>query len=69
MTTKTMNHSECAASMRTKTVSQLRYIIADCTEVIRLQSDFNPNIGYYIDEKHYACMELSRRGIRRIFNR
>ena len=66
---KRMDHIEYPATMKTKTVAQLRYIIQDCREVIALQSDFNPNIGYYEDEIHYASMELRRRGIRRVFNR
>jgi hypothetical protein len=61
MITKRMNHNECPIVMKSKTNSELRFIIADCDEVIRLQSDFNPNIGYYMDERHYAAMELANR--------
>ena len=61
MITKRMNHNECPIVMKSKTDSELRYIIEDCKEVIRLQSDFNPNIGFYEDEIHYAAMELTRR--------
>lgn len=58
---KTMNHAAYQADCRAKTETQLRFIIQNCQEVIRVQSDFNPNIGYYMDEIHYCSMELARR--------
>jgi hypothetical protein len=61
MTTKTMNHTEYPKSLKKKTEAELRYIIAECKEVIRLQKDFNPNIGYYEDEVCYCVDELHRR--------
>lgn len=59
--TKIMNHSEYIKKTKTMTDSQLSHVIDDCREVIRLQSDFNPNIGYYMDEMHYCAMELNIR--------
>jgi len=58
---KVMNHTEYPKSLRSKSESELRSIISDCHEVITLQKDFNPNIGYYEDEIHYCAMEITRR--------
>ena len=58
---KVMNHSEYIKKTRTMSESSLRYVIKDCKEVIEKQSGFNENVGYYMDEIHYCCMELHRR--------
>jgi hypothetical protein len=58
---KVMDHTAYPKSLKTKSEFELRSIIADCHEVIELQKDFNPNIGYYEDEIHYCAMEITRR--------
>ena len=58
---KVMNHSEYMKKTRTMDESSLRHVIKECKEVIELQSSFNENVGYYMDEIHYCCMELNRR--------
>ena len=58
---KIMDHAAYQADCRTKTEAQLRFIIQGCQEVVKVQSGFNPNIGYYMDEIHYCSMELARR--------
>lgn len=59
--TKVMNHSEYQRKIKSYTAESLRHIIQDCKEVIELQSEFNPNIGYYQDEMLYCQAELARR--------
>ena len=61
---KKMDHNAYPKSLRGKTESELRNIIADCKEVIRLQGDFNPNLSYYMDEICYCTNELRRRQIK-----
>jgi hypothetical protein len=58
---KVMNHSAYIRKTKKMSLHSLKFVIEDCKEVIRLQSDFNPNVGYYEDEIHYCCMELRRR--------
>jgi len=58
---KTMNHAEYQASLKGKTVVQLRFIIADCREALKGWPN-HPNAGYYLDEISYCGMELKRRG-------
>jgi len=55
-----IDHAAYQAKVKTKTVAELRYIIADARAAI----DANPNgpkAGYYGDEIHYAAMELRDR--------
>lgn len=58
---KTMHHSDYQRKIRDYSDECLHHTIRDCQEVIRLQSEFNPNCGYYADEIHYCRMELNRR--------
>jgi len=58
---KVMKHSEYMKNCKSKSDAELRYIIAECQQVIKLQQDFNPNCGYYADEISYCVMELNRR--------
>ena len=60
MRTIEIDHAAYAAKVKTKSVAELRYIIADARAAI----DANPNgpkAGYYGDEIHYAAMELRDR--------
>ena len=57
---KTMNHSEYQRECKSRTVTQLRYIIQDCKKAIAAMPE-NPNAGYYADEIHYCAMELAKR--------
>ena len=58
---KVMNHSEYQKKVKYLSDDVLKHIIEDCREVIKLQSSFNPNCGYYADEIHYCSAELNRR--------
>jgi hypothetical protein len=58
---KNMDHGAYMRKVRRMDDVALEFTIRDCREVIRLQADFNPNIGYYMDEIHYCSMELRRR--------
>jgi len=58
---KIMKHSEYQKNCKSLSDAELRYIIDECQQVIKLQQDFNPNCGYYQDEIHYCAMELNRR--------
>jgi hypothetical protein len=60
LATKQTNHAQLQTAMRRKSVPQLRYIIRDCRETLRCWPD-HPNEGHYLDEIHYAAMELARR--------
>jgi len=57
---KTMNHNEYPKRLRNKTEADLRFIIADATEAVRANPT-GENVGYYLDEVHYAAAELRRR--------
>ena len=56
-----MDHTGYIKKTRKMPEAVLKYIIKECQEVIELQKDFNPNIGYYTDEIHYCSMELKCR--------
>ena len=57
---KKMDHVKYPKSLRSKTESELRFIIQDCKEVIECQPR-NPNVSYYLDEICYCDAELARR--------
>lgn len=54
-------HGDQQRSMAKKSDAELRYLIKDCQETVRLQQDFNPKCGEYMDMIHYAAMELRKR--------
>lgn len=57
---KHMDHNGYPKSLRSKNVVELMFIAKDAKEA----ADANPdgiNSGYYLDEMHYASMELKRR--------
>lgn len=56
-----MQHDDYQRNLVVKPTESLLEIIRQCTDVIRLQSDFNPNIGYYTDEIHYCHAEMRYR--------
>ena len=58
---KIMQHDAYQKNLVGKPTESLMEIIRQCTDVIRLQSDFNPNIGYYTDEIHYCHAEMRYR--------
>ena len=57
---KIMDHTEYPRSLKNKTIDELHYIIKDATAAERAMP-FGENAGYYLDEVHYAAMELKRR--------
>ena len=57
-----INHTEYPKSLKSKTVSQLLYIIQDCREALEAMPE-SPKAGFYADEINYCCSELSSRGI------
>lgn len=57
---KTIDHIEYPKRLRTKSVVELRFIISDCHEAIRVNPT-GDNVGYYLDEISYASQELRRR--------
>jgi len=59
---KHMDHTEYPKSLRQKTDAALHYIIKDAGEAAKAaQGMESGNEGYYLDEQHYAAMELQRR--------
>lgn len=55
-------HSQTMAAFAKKTDDQLRFIIKDAGEAARLGEKINnPKVGEYMDEVHYAQMELRKR--------
>ena len=59
---KKMNHGEYQAALKNKSWAELEYIIKDARETIEANPE-GENAGYYMDEIHYASMELKRRGV------
>ena len=58
--TKIMDHLRYQKRMKGLTMDSLRFIIKDAKEAVNAMPD-NPNNGYYLDEIHYAGMEIQRR--------
>ena len=57
---KQMHHIEYPKSLRSKPTASLYFIMKDAREA----AEANPmgeNAGYYLDEVHYAAMEIKRR--------
>ena len=57
---KVLDHNAYPKSLRTKSESELRWIIQDAGEAARANPD-GVNSGYYADEVNYASSELYRR--------
>lgn len=57
---KHMDHAAYQATLRTKSMAELRFIAKDAREAMDAQPD-GPNAGYYADEVHYAAAEIKRR--------
>ena len=57
---KKMDHNAYQRKVKFMDAEQLRFIIQDCKEVIRVMPD-NPNVSYYLDEICYCDAELARR--------
>ena len=57
---KKMDHNAYQKRIKHYTDSQLRFVIEDCKEVLRLQP-WNPNASYYLDEICYCDAELAKR--------
>ena len=55
-----IDHTAYPKRMRTLSEPSLRYIIKDAREAMLAMPD-GPKAGYYMDEIHYASMELARR--------
>ncbi len=65
---KTMNHAQYQTSLHSKSKAALRFILTDTQEVLEANPN-GENAGYYMDEQHYAAMELtSRAKIEKRFN-
>lgn len=60
MPRKVMNHERTQSAMRQKNLDQLRYIAQDALAAAQAMTN-GENEGYYLDEYHYAVMELTRR--------
>ena len=58
-------HSQAMAHFKTVPTDSLCYIIQDCRRAVEAMPD-NPKCGQYMDEIHYAGMELKRRGAKYI---
>lgn len=55
-----IDHENYPKSLRSKSVDQLVYIIADAKEALFLFPE-SKKAGYYADEVNYCSMELARR--------
>ena len=58
--TTQIDHSNYPASLKTKTLGELHWIIKDATAAMNAYPD-GPKAGYYADEVSYAAMERQRR--------
>jgi hypothetical protein len=60
---KCMRHADYQQTLKGKTNDELAFIIRDAAEAARV----NPtgcNVGYYLDEVHYAAAEMRSRNDR-----
>jgi len=57
-----IDHTAYPKRLRTKTHSELRYILDDARAAIAANPDGH-KAGFYADEINYVCDELSRRDI------
>lgn len=57
-------HSDTIARFKTLSIESLTYIRQDAAAAAEAGKGFNPKVGQYLDEVHYANMELKRRGIK-----
>lgn len=57
---KKMDHAAYQKALKGKTAAELHYIVKDAGEAAAANPT-SPNNGYYLDEVHYASMELRRR--------
>ena len=55
-----IDHTAYPKRLRALSEPSLRYIIKDAREAMLAMPD-GPKAGYYMDEIHYASMELARR--------
>ena len=55
-----MDHTKYQAKTKKMTITELRYTISDCNEVLDAMPD-GTNAGYYADEINYCAMEIARR--------
>ena len=58
-------HSQTMKNFKAKKPEELCYIIQDCKQAIEAMPD-GFKVGVYMDEIHYAGMELKKRGHRYI---
>lgn len=58
-----MNHAHWMKKVKTMTISELQYVIKDCTEAITANPD-NPKCSEYTDIKIYCGQELRKRNAR-----
>lgn len=55
-------HTKTMKAFKSKTVSELKYIIKDCREALDICDTLSTEkAGQYADEIHYASMELKAR--------
>lgn len=54
-------HSDEMKRMAKRSTDSLHYIIKDCREAAEAGKGFNPKVGQYLDQIHYANMELRKR--------
>ena len=57
---KVMDHAAYQRTLKSKTNRELRFILEDTNDVL-IANPEGENAGYYMDEHHYAAMELVRR--------
>lgn len=63
---KKMDHAKYQAALKNKSWAELSYIISDASETIQANPE-GENAGYYMDEIHYASMEIRYRQQHRSF--
>lgn len=56
-------HSETMKAMKGRSIESLEYVIKDCREAAEAAKSLGnaTSEGRYLDEMHYACMELKKR--------
>lgn len=62
-TIKQMVHADYQKRVKSLSVPELMFIIADAREAMTANPE-NPNNGFYQDEIHYCAAELRRRGVK-----
>lgn len=60
---KIMDHTKYPKSLKSKTLSELQFIVKDANEAMQANPQ-NPNNSFYADEVIYAATEIRQRTLK-----